>query len=255
MPRDLNTVGGDEEDDDLGEPAVEEIDSSHQLNTRIDNLCDILSSFDKGRTPSEYKRDVVDNEQPLTPLNDILVPENISGTIYRLAIYDEAFYRRLRQVVPPEFCARYVLFGADPSYLVLTLSLKACFRSKDIFLLLRPVLQLHCLPRTNNADPEICADSITISSVREHSLRFNCLVNMLREDLKLDTQETMVTALSKLFFFPFNPLFEFGDKQVRASVTCFASRTSLQAEKSVLRRKMLNPQYYSTRAMERHGCP
>ena len=115
LPRDLNTVGGDEEDDDLGEPVVEDIDSSHQLDTRIDNLCDILSSFDKGRTPSEYKRDVVDNEQPLSSLSDILVPENISGTIYRLAIYDEAFYRRLRQVVPPEFCARYVLFGADPS--------------------------------------------------------------------------------------------------------------------------------------------
>ncbi len=96
LPRDLNTVGGDDEDDHLDEPIFE--------------LCDILSSFDEGRTPTEYKRDFVENEQPLTSLNDILVPENISGTIYRLAIYDGAFYRRLRQVVPTDFCAVSYVF-------------------------------------------------------------------------------------------------------------------------------------------------
>lgn len=86
----LNNVEGDDE---------EEL-------TKIDSLCDILSSFDEGRTPSEYKRDVVDNQQPSMSFDDIFVPGDISRTIYRLAIYDEAFYQYLRQVVPPDVCAR-----------------------------------------------------------------------------------------------------------------------------------------------------
>lgn len=106
LPVDLNNVEGDADFDDFDEPAVDYLDSSHQLNIRVDNLCDILSSFDEGRTPSEYKRDVVDNERPLMSFEDILVQGSISGTIYRLAIYDEALYRRLRQVVPRNVCAR-----------------------------------------------------------------------------------------------------------------------------------------------------
>ena len=90
LPMSLNNVEGDDE---------EEL-------TKIDTLCDILSSFDEGRTPSEYKRDVVDNQQPSMSFDDIFVPGDISRTIYRLAIYDEAFYQYLRQVVPPDVCAR-----------------------------------------------------------------------------------------------------------------------------------------------------
>lgn len=106
LPTDLNNVEGDYEDDDSDEPGVEELDSSHQFNTRMDNLCDILSSFDEGRTPSEYKRDLVDNEQPLISFDDILVQGSISATICRLAIYDEAFHWRLSQIVPRDVCAR-----------------------------------------------------------------------------------------------------------------------------------------------------
>lgn len=103
---DLNNVEGDDDFADFDEPALDYLDSSHQLNTRIDNLCDILSSFDETRTPSEYKRDIVDNERPLMSFDDILVQGSISGTIYRLAIHDETLYRRLRQVVPGNVCAR-----------------------------------------------------------------------------------------------------------------------------------------------------
>ena len=106
LPMDLNNVEGDDDFDDFDEPALDYLDSSHQLNTRIDNLCDILSSFDEIRTPSEYKHDTVDNERPLMSFDDILVQGSISKTIYRLAMYDEALYRRLRQVVPGNVCAR-----------------------------------------------------------------------------------------------------------------------------------------------------
>ena len=112
LSRDLNNVGGDDEDEDDDEDVEDddddddengdENDNSHR---KIDYLCDILSSFDESRTPSEYKRDVVDQEQRPVSFEDILIPGNIYRTIYRLATYDEAFFRRLRQVVPPNITA------------------------------------------------------------------------------------------------------------------------------------------------------
>ena len=109
LSRDLNNVGGDDEhsEDDENEEDVENDDDdvtdneNDDSNRKIDYLCDILSSFDESRTPSEYKRDVVDQEQRPVSFEDILIPGNIYRTIYRFAIYDEAFFRRLRQVVPP----------------------------------------------------------------------------------------------------------------------------------------------------------
>ena len=95
LPKDLNQIAGDDEVDESDEPEVEELDI----------LCDILSSFDGNRTPSEFKHDFVDIERPVMSLDDVLVPGSMSGTIYRLAIYDEAFYRRLQQIVPPNVCA------------------------------------------------------------------------------------------------------------------------------------------------------
>lgn len=60
LPMDLNNLEGSEEDDDSDESVVESLDSTHQLYTRRDKRCDVLSSFDESRTPSEYKRDIVD---------------------------------------------------------------------------------------------------------------------------------------------------------------------------------------------------
>ncbi|CAD6587587.1 MAG: hypothetical protein ASARMPREDX12_002938 [Alectoria sarmentosa] len=51
LPMDLNNVERDDEDASFDEPGVEELDSSHQLNTRMDNPCDILSGFDEDRIP------------------------------------------------------------------------------------------------------------------------------------------------------------------------------------------------------------
>ena len=111
--RDLNNVGEDDEHsgDDENEEDVEDDDDDatgdekDDSNRKMDYLCDILSSFDESRTPSEYKRDVVNQEQRPVSFEDILIPGNIYRTIYRLAIYDEAFFRRLRQVVPPNVTA------------------------------------------------------------------------------------------------------------------------------------------------------
>ena len=113
LSRDLNNVEADDEhfkvnedeedveddDDDVND------DGNDDDNKKIDYLCDILSSFDESRTPSEYKRDIVDQEQRPVSFEDIFIPGNIYRTIYRLAIYDEAFFRRLRQIVPPNMTA------------------------------------------------------------------------------------------------------------------------------------------------------
>ena len=100
---DLNNVEGDDEHfEDVEDDNDDENDDE---NRKIDYLCDIFSSFDENRTPSEYKRDVVDQEQRPVSIEDILIPGNIYRTIYRLAIYDEAFFRRLRQIVPPNMSA------------------------------------------------------------------------------------------------------------------------------------------------------
>ena len=98
LSRDLNNVGGDDEDDEDVENDDDDVsgDENDNSNRNIDYLCDILSSFDESRTPSEYKRDVVDQEQRPVSLEDILIPGDIYRTIYRLGIYDEAFFRRLR---------------------------------------------------------------------------------------------------------------------------------------------------------------
>ena len=116
LSRELNNVGGDDEhsEDDENAEDVEDDedddddgtgDEDDDSNRKIDYLCDILSSFDKSRTPSEYKRDVVNQEQRPVSFEDILIPGNIYRTIYRLAIYDGAFFRRLRQVVSPNLTA------------------------------------------------------------------------------------------------------------------------------------------------------
>ena len=54
--------------------------------------------------------------------------------------------------------------------------------------------------------------SIIRSSIREHRLRFNRLAVMLRQDLELDSQETIVGTLSELFSLPSIPLLSSGDK-------------------------------------------
>ena len=76
------------------------------LPSRADTLCDIISSFDKTATPSEFKRDYVDTSPQGASPTGILVPGNLPASMYRLAYRDDAIYRRLQQIVPPDERAR-----------------------------------------------------------------------------------------------------------------------------------------------------
>ncbi len=71
--------------------------------------------------------------------------------------------------------------------------------------------------------------SIIRSSIREHRLQSNRLAVMLRQDLELDSQETIVTTLSELFSFPSTPLLSSGDK--------FEEGTNVQLLKQVFKLK------------------
>ena len=110
LSRDLGNVGGDDEhsEDDENEEDVEDDvtgGENDDSNRETDYLCDILSSFDESRTPSEYKRDVVDQEQRAVSFEHLSIPGNIYRKMYRLAIHDDAFFRRLRPLVPPNMIA------------------------------------------------------------------------------------------------------------------------------------------------------
>jgi len=74
------------------------------METRTDTLCDILSSFDGDVIPTEFKNRFVDYPSPeLSPVADRgLVRGSLPATIYHLACRDDAFYRRLQEVVPAD---------------------------------------------------------------------------------------------------------------------------------------------------------
>lgn len=91
------------ESDDNGQEPFTAID----METRTDILCDILSSFDSDQTPDEFKHRFVDYPSPrLSPVSDSsLVQGSLPATIYHLACRDDQFYRRLQEVVPPDYRA------------------------------------------------------------------------------------------------------------------------------------------------------
>lgn len=66
-----------------------------------DILNDIFASFYNDMMPSEVHDDVVNKVSHLSP-NDILVEGNLPATMYRLALRDDAFRKRLQQLVPRE---------------------------------------------------------------------------------------------------------------------------------------------------------
>ena len=94
---------GSEADDSVMQDPFSAID----MDTRIDNLCDILSSFDDDSTPSEFKQHVVDHPTPdLSPIDSgSLVQKSLPATVYHMAVRDDTFYRHLQQVVPPDIRA------------------------------------------------------------------------------------------------------------------------------------------------------
>jgi len=100
LPRELNRSRSDDAMSDVDEPATQETQSTSSRESRIETLCDILSTFDSAVLPSEFRRDSVESPPPEVSSNSILVPGNLAITMYRLAYRDESFYTRLQQVVP-----------------------------------------------------------------------------------------------------------------------------------------------------------
>ena len=92
LPRELNRLGVDvpDPDDELPVPDI---------------LNDILASFYDDMIPSEVNDDFVNKVSHVSP-DDILVEGNLPATIYRLALRDDAFCRRLQQLVPREVRAK-----------------------------------------------------------------------------------------------------------------------------------------------------
>lgn len=97
----INNLGDDEPTSDSGDPMLSP-DGSDSFFARRDDLCDILSSFDVGLLPDEFRRLAVDNTPAVQSLEDCFVPDNLYATIYRVAIRDEGLYQILQSVVPRE---------------------------------------------------------------------------------------------------------------------------------------------------------
>ena len=104
LRQNLNRFRGVDLDSDLDDPAMQEPFTTINRETRTDDLCDIISSFDNSVTPSEFKQRFVHDPPPelLPSDNGSLVQGSLPATIYHLAWRDETFFRRLQQVVPQD---------------------------------------------------------------------------------------------------------------------------------------------------------
>ena len=72
--------------------------------SRSESVKDMLSVFDQVALPQEYGREFQD-APPSASLADLFVPGNLNFTIYRLAIRDDDFYKRLTKIISPDRCA------------------------------------------------------------------------------------------------------------------------------------------------------
>jgi len=104
LRQELNRIRGDDVEPETDDPTMQDPFSAIDMETRTDNLCDIISSFDASLIPSEFKHQIVDYPTPeLSPSNNgTLVQGSLPATIYHLAFRDDSFYRRLQQVVPQD---------------------------------------------------------------------------------------------------------------------------------------------------------
>ena len=107
LREELSNVRNEEIDyeiDDLETPSPL---SAVDIEARRDVVCDILSSFDSAVTPSQLKQRFADQGAPelSSGVNVILVETSLEATMYRLALRDDGFYRRLQQIVPQDIRA------------------------------------------------------------------------------------------------------------------------------------------------------
>lgn len=96
---------GDEADSDSDENATEQSYASSNFQARKDIVQDILSVFDRNALPEEYLLDLAADAPTTASSEKLFVPEDLAATIYKTAIHDETFYRRLRRVVTSDICA------------------------------------------------------------------------------------------------------------------------------------------------------
>ncbi len=75
-------------------------------DARKESAKEMLSVFDEATLPQEYGRSFRD-AAAVASSEDLFVPGNLSATIYRLAVRDETFYRRLAKVITPDRCASH----------------------------------------------------------------------------------------------------------------------------------------------------
>ncbi|KAI9717303.1 MAG: hypothetical protein M1812_004830 [Candelaria pacifica] len=75
--------------------------------SRKDQARDILSIFDdEGALPETYRPEMfADIPEELNEQKDIYVRQDLEATIFRLSVFDDIFFQRLRKVLGPDLCA------------------------------------------------------------------------------------------------------------------------------------------------------
>ncbi len=75
--------------------------------SRKDQVRDILSIFDdEGALPENYRPEMyAEVPEQLDDPKDIYVRQDLEATIFRLSVFDDIFFQRLRKVLGPDLCA------------------------------------------------------------------------------------------------------------------------------------------------------
>ena len=85
---------------DAEPPSIAEPLSSNEIY----DLCDILSVFEPGLMPEDYRRGFVDHEPQAEKLEDCLQRHSLDQTLFRMAILDTGVFDALRATVSREVC-------------------------------------------------------------------------------------------------------------------------------------------------------
>lgn len=104
------SIDSDDEDEDTGRAQYAEAGnlawpsarSTRQDQDRQYNLCDVLSSFDRYRTPEELHHEAVDRSQAITSHANYLVEYDLYATLYRIAIRERQLDEILQDLVSRE---------------------------------------------------------------------------------------------------------------------------------------------------------
>lgn len=108
LPHKLNTTRGSGPDSDTDEELTEEASVSHELEARAAVATDMLSIFDRERLPDELGSELPEVSID-TALEDVLTPDNLTTTIYGLAVLEESFCKHLRRLINHDVCADHYL--------------------------------------------------------------------------------------------------------------------------------------------------